>query len=140
MTPDEMRRAAALLRRYAVNLRGFPWGDKHAEAAEADDLARLLREEAEAKGWQPIETAPRGSSGNGGPRDTRHPDYVQPPKILLWTQEGLIVGYYDWYYHKGYGNGGQLGESAWRDIGGGQAYEPTHWRPLPPPPQGRETP
>lgn len=83
--------------------------------------------------WQPIETAPRGS-GMDGPSDTRHADYVDPPKLLLWTQEGIAVGYYDWYYHPGYGMGGNEGESAWRTADG-QAYGPTHWMPLPPPPE-----
>ena len=80
--------------------------------------------------WQPIETAPRGS-GDEGPIDVRHPDYVQPPKVLLWTQEGPMVGYYDWYYHAGYGNGAEIGVSAWRDHTGEQTYGATHWMPLP---------
>lgn len=80
--------------------------------------------------WQPIETAPRGS-GENGPNDTRHPDYVEPPKLLLWTEEGPVVGYYDWYYHEGYGNGTELGVSAWRDHNGERTYGATHWMPLP---------
>lgn len=87
-----------------------------------------------AEGWRPIETAPRGT-GEDGPSDVRHPDYVQPPKLLLNTAEGVIVGYYDWYYHPGYGRGARFDESAWRDVAGGQAYEPTHWMPLPAAPQ-----
>jgi hypothetical protein len=85
------------------------------------------------EGWQPIETAPRGS-GLDGPRDVRHPDYIKPPKVLLWTAEGVVVGYYDWYYHEGYGEGWEPGESAWRDHTGERTYEATHWMPLPPPP------
>lgn len=84
--------------------------------------------------WQPIETAPRGS-GEDGPSDTRHPDYVQPPKLLLWTEEGIVVGYYDWYYHPGYGRGAEPGVSAWRDREGGEVYGPTHWMILPQPPK-----
>lgn len=83
--------------------------------------------------WMPIETAPRGS-GENGPSDVRDPAYVEPPHLLLNTAEGVIVGYYDWYYHPGYGRGARFGESAWRDCNGGQAYEPTHWMPLPEPP------
>ena len=84
-------------------------------------------------GWQPIETAPRGS-GPDGPRDTRHPDYIEPPKVLLWTAEGIVVGYYDWYYHEGYGRGWEPGVSAWRDHNGDQTYKASHWMPLPAPP------
>ena len=88
--------------------------------------------------WQPIETAPRGS-GDEGPIDVRHPDYVQPPKVLLWTQEGPMVGYYDWYYHAGYGNGAEIGVSAWRDHTGEQTYGATHWMPLPEAPNAELT-
>ena len=83
--------------------------------------------------WQPIETAPRGS-GEDGPHDTRDPAYIEPPTLLLWTQEGPRVGYYDWYYHPGYGRGAGI-ESPWRCAEGGQAYGPTHWMPLPAPPK-----
>ena len=83
--------------------------------------------------WQLIETAPRGS-GENGPQQVTHQDYIAPPRILLSTSEGIIVGYYDWYYHAGYGRGAEYGESAWRDSDGDQAYNPTHWMPLPPPP------
>ena len=85
--------------------------------------------------WQPIETAPRGS-GENGPFMVSHPDYVEPPKLLLWTPEGMTVGAYDWYYHAGYGRGAEDGVPAWRQA---ISYEPiygaTHWMPLPAPPQ-----
>ena len=55
MTPDEMRRAAAFLEADAWTLRN---ARAPVAAFERSDLARLLREEAEAQGWQPIETAP----------------------------------------------------------------------------------
>ena len=84
--------------------------------------------------WQPIETAPRGS-GEDGPGNVNDPDYVEPPILLLCTQEGQRVGYYDWYYHPGYGRGADQHESPWRCAEGGQAYKPTHWMPLPPPPR-----
>ena len=93
--------------------------------------------EAKAGGWQPIETAPRGS-GIDGPDSYSHPDYVEPPKLLLWTEEGPLVGYYDWYYHPGYGRGAEDGESAWRDNNGAQTYGVTAWQPLPAPPAQRE--
>lgn len=87
--------------------------------------------------WRPISEAPRGS-GMNGPQSTQHPNYVEPPKLLLWTQEGPVVGYYDWYYHPGYGRGADEGESAWRDHHGGRTYGVTHWMPLPPPPSAGE--
>jgi hypothetical protein len=80
--------------------------------------------------WQPIETAPRGS-GMDGPLYVTDRGYVNPPKVLLATSEGIVVGYYDWYYHEGYGMGAEPGVSAWRDHTGEQAYSPTHWMPLP---------
>ena len=96
-------------------------------------LALAVAKEREECGWQPIETAPRGS-GEDGPRNTRDPEYIKPPTLLLWTQEGPRVGYYDWYYHPGYGRGANPHESPWRCADGGQAYGPTHWMPLPEPP------
>lgn len=89
--------------------------------------------------WLPIEEAPKGS-GEDGPDSTQHPDYVDPPRLLLNTAEGVIVGYYDWYYHPGYGHGAEPGVSAWRDNSGGQAYKPTHFMHLPPTPPKGETP
>ena len=84
--------------------------------------------------WQPIETAPRGS-GEDGPNSIIHPMYVQPPEILLWTSEGATVGYYDWYYHPGYGAGADPSECPWRTKEGEGAFAPTHWMPLPEPPE-----
>lgn len=83
--------------------------------------------------WLPIETAPRGS-GEDGPSNVNDPAYIEPPHLLLWTQEGIRVGYYDWYYHPGYGRGADPNEPAWRDADGGRLYGPSHWMPLPPPP------
>jgi hypothetical protein len=85
--------------------------------------------------WQPIETAPRGS-GENGPQHVEHPDYVNPPKLLLKHDEGVAVGYYDWYYHPGYGMGASPTEPAWRSEPEGTGlFEVTHWMPLPAPPE-----
>jgi len=84
----------------------------------------------QAPGWMPIETAPRGS-GEDGPRSVKDPGYVEPPHLLLFTSEGIVVGYYDWYYHEGYGRGAEPGVSAWLTTEGTQAYNPTYWQPLP---------
>lgn len=98
----------------------------HAECERPECVAG--REKVGA--WLPIDSAPRGS-GEDGPRDTRHADYVKPPMLLLWTQDGPIVGYYDWYYHPGYGFGSAPGESAWRDSSHGPIYGATYWMPFP---------
>jgi hypothetical protein len=116
----------------------WPNGNYKSEAMHDDwtawQAARLSAPQAAGQ-WLPIETAPRGS-GENGPRSVTHPDYVEPPKLLLNTAEGMVVGYYDWCYHPGYGRGAEPGVSAWRDSSGGQAYAPTHWMPLPPTPAG----
>lgn len=83
--------------------------------------------------WQPIETAPRGS-GLDGPSNTRHPDYVKPPRLLLFSREGITVGNYDWYYHDGYSQGAIPGVPAWQSEAGESIYGVTHWMPLPPEP------
>jgi hypothetical protein len=103
-----------------------------ASQPQADHLPDDAKMVAQAA-WQPIETAPRGS-GENGPGNVDDPDYVEPPILLLCTPEGQRVGYYDWYYHPGYGRGADPHESPWRCAEGGQAYKPTHWMPLPPPP------
>lgn len=107
--------------------------DLRALLADLDE-ARAALSAAKAGGWKPIETAPRGS-GIDGPNSVSHPDYVRPPKVLLWTEDGPLVGYYDWYYHPGYGRGAEDGESVWRDHSGARTYGATHWQPLPNPPK-----
>lgn len=79
--------------------------------------------------WQPIETAPKGS-GEDGPERVDHPEYIEPPELLLWTEDGLEIGSYDWYYHKGYGYGGEERDSAWCNKHGEEISMPTHWMPL----------
>lgn len=101
-------------------------------------LTAALAEQGEA-GWRPIETAPKGS-GQDGPGDTRHPDYVRPPRVLLATAEGVVVGYYDWYYHPGYGAGAAPDEPAWREHDGGRTFGVTHWMPLPAAPGATPSP
>jgi hypothetical protein len=84
--------------------------------------------------WQPIETAPRGS-GEDGPGNVTHPDYVAPPNILIWHDDGMAVGSYDWYYHEGYGRGAEDGVPAWRYAGCNEPiYGAAFWMPLPAPP------
>ena len=85
--------------------------------------------------WQKIETAPKGS-GTGSVCD---PQYVEPPRILLLFEEGYTsVAYWDWYYADG-GNGYDGGD-AWIEPLSGEKLDmhydsPTHWMPLPSPPE-----
>jgi len=76
--------------------------------------------------WQPIETAPK----DGG---------IDAQRVLLLFANGDVsVAYWDLYYAEG-GRGYQ-GCDAWIEPVSGellanQYNEPTHWQPLPPPPQ-----
>jgi hypothetical protein len=61
--------------------------------------------------WQPIETAPKGRKG----------DTV----ILGWSYETAYWGL-PMYWHRG----------RWRDVcGKARVHHPTHWMPLPEPPE-----
>lgn len=82
--------------------------------------------------WQPIETATKGSWLEG-PNNTRHPDYIKPPKLLLWTEDGPACGYADAYYAEG--GSGYDGGSFWVETHSGERIRPTHWMPLPAPPR-----
>ena len=84
--------------------------------------------------WKPIETAPKGS-GLDGPDRVDHPDYIKPPKLLLLYGNEMSVGYYDWYYHEGYGRGYDGKTSAWvADNENFTCTDPDMWMPLPEPP------
>lgn len=105
------------------------------------DKWRMGSEARMSEQWQKIETAPRGS-GKDGPQDVRHPDYVRPPKVLLWFPGGDVsVAYWDWYYAEG-GIGYEAdGHLAWIEPVSGEQVtrhyaKPTHWMPLPDPPAG----
>lgn len=103
MTPDEMRRAAVLLRCYAVLI----------DNEEPRTLARLLREEADSQGWRPIETGPRDGT-----------------RVLLWHRyrpRSSAIGYWSASHGDWMSDSGEL-----------QRGFISYWRPLPPPPQGRE--
>lgn len=77
-----------------------------------------------------VETAPRGS-GVDDPDYLRCANYVSPPYLLLWAEDGPAIGSYDWYYHPGFGSGAEDGVSPWRDRNGEEIRGVTHWRELP---------
>lgn len=78
---------------------------------EGQHLARLLREEADSQGWRDIATAPR----DGSPVLVFSAEYGTQ-EVCRWDERRRCWGRY-----------------------AGYSFSPvTHWRPLPPPPQGRE--
>ena len=130
MTPDEMRRAAFLLGTWAaqvVPLKDADAADKARRQIreESEYLARLLREEAEAQGWQPIETAPKTYAPPLSPNNHHAPEILG-----LWGQAFYCVCSWGGPSHPYWIDGNN------RKV----TFQPTHWRPLPPPPQGREAP
>ena len=79
--------------------------------------------------WQPIETAPKGT-WLSGPNDTRHADYVKPPRLWLLLDDGEpCVGYADAYYAQG--GSGFDGGSFWVEKFSGERVRPVKWMPLP---------
>lgn len=89
--------------------------------------------------WKPIETAPKG----GGADFVTDPNWVEPPKIIVCCEDGeIVIVYWDWAYARD-GYYYNPGLSAWILQGTGEQVglhygEPTHWMPLPPPPQTEE--
>jgi hypothetical protein len=73
------------------------------------DQPRPETEQAGACGWRPIETAPRDEMDD----------------VLLCLNRAVLVGYF--------------ADGVWRDTNEGFPLlnQPTHWQPLPPPPDGR---
>lgn len=86
--------------------------------------------------WQPIETAPKG----GGAERVTDPKWVEPPRILLYADGEIVVARWEHYYAEG-GGGFDGRENAWVFVGSGERLadyynDPTHWMPLPEPPNG----
>lgn len=68
--------------------------------------------------WQPIETAPKG-------RFYAEKWFLSAsPPLLLWDGLGATIGQYGYT---------ERGKGRWRDWRGN--VEPTHWMPLPAPPE-----
>jgi hypothetical protein len=112
--PNEIHEVLRCIRQQHDNA-AAPWLERlaaiQAMRGSTEGLGAWLKEETME--WQPIETAPRGS-GEDGPSNVTHPDYVKPPDLLLKHADGVAVGYYEWYYHPGYGRGASPDESVWR--------------------------
>lgn len=130
MTPAELRRAADLFDADAAELRLDGMGDDgrwhiHDERHhynELTDLARKLREEADSRGWQPIETAPRDGT----------------PVLLTDGKRCAVAGFVpQWHEHKEFVRHAKDGD-VWRTVREDTGYWntaefcPTHWQSLPP--------
>lgn len=68
--------------------------------------------------WQPIETAPKDGS-----------------RILVYGEETMLAVVWGPYYDfKPVQGSEKMGWTIWDADVGGEAIHPTHWQPLPPPP------
>ena len=82
-----------------------------------------------------IESAPKG----GGANQVADTNWVEPPKMLLLFENGIIsVGYWDWYYAED--GAGYEGGEAWIEPVSGERLDmyydaPIGWMPLPSPPE-----
>lgn len=102
------------------------------------NIAEMAWDAAQSK-WQPIETAPKGTYSE----HKDDPEWVDPPRILLSTPEGVVIAYWDYYFDGNVGGHGYQGnETAW--VGDdGELVEvacdtPMYWMPLPAAPQGED--
>lgn len=89
--------------------------------------------------WQPIDTAPKGTYSELRDDD----EWVDPPRVLLSTSQGVVIAYWDYYFDGNVGGHGYQGnETAWVGDDGELVEDvfdmPTHWMPLPEAPQGDE--
>jgi len=103
-------------------------GDQAMDVLALDCAIQAL----EAQQWRDITEAPKGTWLNG-PNDTRHPDYVEPPKLWLLLKDGQrCVGYADAYYAEG--GGGFDGGPYWVEQFSGERVTPVKWAAIPAPP------
>jgi len=86
--------------------------DLNQMGGQCEEIARLKAEVEllrEAGEWQPIETAPKDM--------TRVLGYVEEYIVVMW-----------WFTYSN-------GRSCWETVDGESEVDPTHWMPLPKPPQ-----
>jgi|APHM01.1.fsa_nt_gi Predicted transcriptional regulator len=97
-----------------------PWSEEdQAMSYRANETIHDTAEEAAGRGvamnWRPIETAPTDGT-----------------EVLLRAKTACYVG----SYRRGHGNDPAPVTRAWRASCCGRFTDPTHWAPLPSPPQG----
>jgi hypothetical protein len=91
-----------------------------------------------ASDWVSMDSAPKG----GGADRCDDPEWIEPPKILLLFNEGIVsVGYWDWYYAEG--GRGYEGGLAWIEPISGERLDmnydpPIGWQPITPPKLDKE--
>src|SRR5690625_2655140 len=113
--------------------KGFVLAD--IEKWSIEDLMRFAYYSALPQ-WQPIETAPKGAYS----LHKDDPEWVDPPRILLSTPEGVVIAYWDYYYDGDVGGHGYCGnDSAWVADGGELVEDiydtPMYWMHLLQPPK-----
>jgi hypothetical protein len=98
---------------------------RHGQFWWRHDLRAALAAAPPVDGWQPIETAPRDET-----------------KVLLWSDGGAVFG--SWRVDKGYASKKPMWlDESYDDFSCGFAsvpLDPTHWMPLPQPPNNERTP
>ncbi len=93
-----------------------------------EDAAQAIVASHEARRWQAMESAPKES-------DERIAAGIEPrcPMLQLVVEGEVVNGYFDLYCAPG--GRGYTGGSGWCNQAGEEINEPTHWAPIPAPPQ-----
>lgn len=126
---DEVTRLRAEVERLKADMETRIRWDENVK----EGLRQRLAELEAAGAWRPIAEAPKGT-WNNGPLERTHPDYVEPPRLLLAVEDNQIcVGYADLYYSE-FGNGYDAARGFWCEEVSGQRVIPHLFQPLPSPP------